>query len=137
MILRGARSIDIDLGMVQAAEVAEFVGEGLVELAVAQLAVGLVAIDPNAVQRHQGRGEVAVAIEVAGAGNADDTGIKPERGEQASGSVEDDGALRSVLARVSDGVELARRIHRTGGISSGGENRPGVLIRDFRGGNVL
>src|SRR5438552_19143937 len=101
-------------------------GEGFVELAVAQLAVGLVAIDPNAVQRHQGRGDVAVAIEVAGASEADDGWIKPERSEQASSQVKDDGALRSVFARVDDGVELARRIHRTGGIGDGGKNRCGI-----------
>src|SRR5207244_8516300 len=123
--------------MVQAAEVAELMGEGFVELAVAQLAVGLVAIDPNAVQRHQGRGDVAVAIEVAGAGNADDARIKPERGEQTSCGVKDYGTLGAVLAGICDGIELTGRIYRTGGVSSGGENRPGVLIRDFRGGNVL
>src|SRR5919109_4751089 len=123
--------------MVKPSQVPELVNEGVIKLIVGNLPVGLIAVNPRAVEHCLCCEDMAGTIDCARASEADDAVVKSELSEQRAIAVENNWCLRAIYAGAVHREELHQRIHGTTLVGTCGLNRSGVLEAYARGGHVF
>src|SRR5436305_1659795 len=126
--------------MIQAGEVPEFMRDGFVELICRQFIVGgaIDSVLKLTIQDDCRTQDVAMCgVQSARSIEPDDFRWEPQTPNESAVGVEDNGTLRSLIARPNDVVILLRRLHIATRIASRRQNGSGVGERDLRRGHRL